>query len=133
MKEVYNMAKKEDTLFRKTEENRNVLYNVEVHVIEGGDDTILEIELIKRESVLQSIELAVTKELFSGVITPSSRKAMTVIFIDIMEGAPTGHITTRSASIIMENIFSIHIGYDLNDELSYMEISLDSKPLYEYE
>ena len=48
MKEVYNMAKKEDTLFRKTEENRNVLYNVEVHVIEGGDDTILEIELIKR-------------------------------------------------------------------------------------
>ena len=127
------MAKKENILFRKTEENRDMLYNVEAHVIGREDDTILEIELTERESALQPMELAITKELFSGVITPSSRKAMTVIFIDIMEGAPTGHITTRSASVIMENIFSIRIGYDLNDELSYMGISLDSKPLYEYE
>ena len=127
------MVRKEDVLFRKTEDNRDVLYNAEVHVIGGEDSTILEIELTERESALQLMELATTKELFSGVITPSSYKAMTVIFLDIMEGAPTGHITTRNASVVMENIFSIRVGYNLNDELSYMEISLDSKPLHEYE
>ncbi len=127
------MAKKQDILFRKTEENRDTLYNVEVHVLEAEDNTILEIELTERKSALQPIELATTKELFSGIVTPGSYEAMTVIFLDIMEGTPTGHITTRSASIIMENIFGLHIGYNLNDELSYMGISLDSKPLYEYE
>lgn len=127
------MAKKQDILFRKTEENRDTLYNVEVHVLEAEDNTILEIELTERKSALQPIELATTKELFSGIVTPSSYEAMAVIFLDIMEGAPTGHITTRSASIIMENIFNISVGYNPNDELSYMVISLDSKPLYEYE